>query len=453
MPLKKTNYKEDEIALFDEAVIYKRSRIWQMRMWLVNEKKQIRISLRTTNIDVAKERAKSQYIQLLALKDAGKKYFSLTAKQGVEIYLAQRLKDVEAGYITIGRHKTLAIHLKHWLDVIGRDTKLTDLHEMDCENYYLNRRKHKNRYSLKISQSTILNEQATINAMMGWLYKTGESKIAAFEFSKFKRADKGKLELRRPIFSKQELKQIRQVIKDYIKESLYDINDENNLSKVLCGCFIGLLMITGMRRGELVQLQCGELKFDKKESEVSHRKGNKVTYLESIVSITVLGETSKVRTTRTFKVVDEDGYIIRTLYVAAKRIGFDGLPILDENKPSDAFIRFILRNFSEITNALSSQLLFSVDGMKKLSYRALYIHFKKIIELAGIEDADKRGVVPYSFRHSFITHAVNNRTPFIDIAEWCGTSSHQIEKTYYRTTQEKMSRNALQSFNSLTGED
>ena len=34
MPLKKTEYNDDEIAIFDEAVIYKRGEYWQMRMWL-----------------------------------------------------------------------------------------------------------------------------------------------------------------------------------------------------------------------------------------------------------------------------------------------------------------------------------------------------------------------------------------------------------------------------------
>lgn len=51
MPLKKTDYADDEIPIYDEAVIYKRGDYWQMRMWLGKEKKYARFSLRTRNRD------------------------------------------------------------------------------------------------------------------------------------------------------------------------------------------------------------------------------------------------------------------------------------------------------------------------------------------------------------------------------------------------------------------
>ena len=35
----KTNFKEDEEAIFDNAVIYKRGEYWHMRMWLPKEHK------------------------------------------------------------------------------------------------------------------------------------------------------------------------------------------------------------------------------------------------------------------------------------------------------------------------------------------------------------------------------------------------------------------------------
>ena len=39
MPLKKHSFNDDEEAIFDEAVIYKRGEYWQMRMWLAKEHK------------------------------------------------------------------------------------------------------------------------------------------------------------------------------------------------------------------------------------------------------------------------------------------------------------------------------------------------------------------------------------------------------------------------------
>jgi hypothetical protein len=37
--LKKQEFKDDEIPIFDEACVYKRGEYWQFRMWLVKENK------------------------------------------------------------------------------------------------------------------------------------------------------------------------------------------------------------------------------------------------------------------------------------------------------------------------------------------------------------------------------------------------------------------------------
>jgi len=35
MPLKKSNFAEEEIPIFDEAIVYKRGGYWQFRMWRI----------------------------------------------------------------------------------------------------------------------------------------------------------------------------------------------------------------------------------------------------------------------------------------------------------------------------------------------------------------------------------------------------------------------------------
>ena len=47
MGLKKQNFAEGEIAIFDEAYVYKRGEYWQFRLWLPKENKYARKSLRT----------------------------------------------------------------------------------------------------------------------------------------------------------------------------------------------------------------------------------------------------------------------------------------------------------------------------------------------------------------------------------------------------------------------
>ena len=49
MALKKKNFSENEIAIFEDACIYKRGEYWQFRMWLAKEKRYVRRSLKTTS--------------------------------------------------------------------------------------------------------------------------------------------------------------------------------------------------------------------------------------------------------------------------------------------------------------------------------------------------------------------------------------------------------------------
>ena len=62
MALKKQQFAEGEIAIFDEACIYKRGEYWQFRMWLPKENKYARKSLRTRSEATAIEKGKAAYL-------------------------------------------------------------------------------------------------------------------------------------------------------------------------------------------------------------------------------------------------------------------------------------------------------------------------------------------------------------------------------------------------------
>lgn len=49
MPLKKQQFEQDEVPIFDDALIYKRGGYWQFRMWLAKERKYARFTLKTRN--------------------------------------------------------------------------------------------------------------------------------------------------------------------------------------------------------------------------------------------------------------------------------------------------------------------------------------------------------------------------------------------------------------------
>ena len=134
MALKKKNFKPGEIVIFDEAVIYKRGEYWQFRMWLNTEDRYAIKSLKTRNESTAIEKGREAYHEIYSNLRNGKKYFSITTKEGVGLYIKYRQIDVDNGTIVPGRLTTIKAHLNHWLDFIKRDTKLKELEHTDCEN-------------------------------------------------------------------------------------------------------------------------------------------------------------------------------------------------------------------------------------------------------------------------------------------------------------------------------
>ena len=91
----KTEYKEDEIAIFDDACVYKRGDYWQFRLWLDKEKKYVRKSLQTRKRTEVVELGKELYLELIADMKQGKSYYSIISEKAAEKYLAARKHDCE----------------------------------------------------------------------------------------------------------------------------------------------------------------------------------------------------------------------------------------------------------------------------------------------------------------------------------------------------------------------
>jgi hypothetical protein len=72
LALKKQQFKDDEIPIFDEACVYKRGEYWQFRMWLAKENKYARKSLRTCSETTAVERGKAAYLEIYANLQQGR---------------------------------------------------------------------------------------------------------------------------------------------------------------------------------------------------------------------------------------------------------------------------------------------------------------------------------------------------------------------------------------------
>lgn len=403
MPVKKQNFTDDEEQIGRDAVIYKRGDYWHFRMWLAKERKYARFSLKTQNKATAIDKAEQKYYELKVLEKAGKTYYSKTCKHGAESYLENRSKYIGKN-ITKGRYGTIKTHLEHWLDFIKRDTKLKELARTDCEEYFLSRTKTRRR--LEISVTTVANEQATINAMIGWLFKKGETYIEKFDFPPLPKRDKNDSRIIRQTLTREEVDDIRNVIDSYILEE--GLSDKEAQNRTLSCYYILISSVTGMRTGELRQLKWGDIKWTR---EFRKKKGIGIT------KIRVRWDTSKTRNSRELMVADNDYFEKLSDYITR---------INEKPTENDSFV-------------------FSINGKDVVSKRSVYYHFYKLIELAKI-DIEDRNIVPYSLRHYFITQKLNSGIKIEDVADDCGTSPKQIFDTYYHKQEHVMRKNAVDGY-------
>jgi integrase len=400
LALKKQEFKDDEIPIFDEACVYKRGEYWQFRMWLAKESKYARKSLRTRSETTAVERGKAAYLEIYANLQQGKTYFSITTKEGVQQYVDFRKRDVELGHIVSGRLATIATHLQHWLSFIGKDTKLKELERTDCENYFYHRQKSTNS---KVKQVTVQNEQSTINACIKWLNKNGETHIDGFNFKRLPRLDKGNDAIRRATLTTDEYESLYRAMRTYCAKHNKLDADELKVRKIVQH-YVLIAANSGLRVGEQRQLHWNDVQLEKHKINGSE---------QTLARINVRAETSKVRTSRTF--LCRNGQYFERLR--------------EINKPGS-------RN----------ELIFTADGKNALSKRTLLYHWHKIIELANIPERETRDLVPYSLRHFMITQRIMSGLTFRQVADMCGTSVAQIEKTYYHLNDEIRITNAVADY-------
>jgi integrase len=415
MTLKKKTFVDgEEIPIYEEAVIYKRGDIWQFRYWLEKERRYVRLSLKTKNVDIATERAKKHFVSIKSVTDSGRTYYSRTTKDGVLMYLEYRKGHIDSRTtksIVKGRYGTIRAHLEHWLDFIERDTKLKELDRDSCAEYAKAREKPSATKTTALS--TIANEQSTINSMMKWLHKKGEVYIDGFDFETISIRNTPEEAVRRSSFTDEEVRAFRAAIPKYIEEAMKDLNDLENKARVLSGHYLLIASICGLRTGEQKQLKWKDITFS-----------NETINKEEIdfVKISVRKETSKVRKPRVVKIRDIEY--------------FDNL--------------FKLTTPTHTKKPFAENYVFSFNGVNVVSQRAVTHHFKKILEEAKI-DIGKRKLVPYSFRHYFITNRIKAGLSYKDVADMCGTSRTQIEKTYYHIDEDILTTQAMAGYYTIDG--
>ena len=148
-----------------EAHIYRHKRsgdVWQFRMWIKNEQKDYRKSLKTRDFNSAMSSAKVIARELSANGLNDTLNFGISIQELQDLYLEYREKDIDLMTgITLRRWQTLKCQLKYFLLIMGADTNVSAL-DKECLYEYVQMRKEIKNAELE----TLRNEKSTINNMM-----------------------------------------------------------------------------------------------------------------------------------------------------------------------------------------------------------------------------------------------------------------------------------------------
>ena len=358
--------------------------VWQFQMWIADEKRHLRRSLKTTDLKTAVDRGTDLYLQTYSDIKTGRKIFGITLKELVDAYLNWRLEDVEHGNIKKSRHSTMSSQLKHLVSFKGASTKIASLDRGSCYEYA----KWKLKTYPNTKKITIRNEQSTFASVFSYGYRVGYSHIDTLDFRKLvlKETDIS----RRSTFTLSEYDKLLRTLRSYVSKKQCP-DEKERLERLLVRDAILIASNTMLRVGEKRQLRWGDILniekiFDDEEQEVS------------IVTLQVRGEISK--TNRTRKVPVRGGQYFERIRERA---------IYTE--PDD--------------------FIFSAVGERAMPRKQFwYNHWKVIMEMMGIPDYKTRNLTWYSLRHFGITCRIRAKADLIDIAQLAGTSLSHVEDTY-----------------------
>ncbi len=373
--------------------------VWQFRMYIASEKKHYRKTLKTRDMETAKLRAQKLALDIHAKEMNGVKLFGVSLEELVEEYVKHRQREVDAGMLSAGRLVTIRSQLKHFLELKGYDTKVSELDRGSLRDWRLLRRET----NPGVQDVTVRNEQATLNAMARFASDKGMLHFDGFKFEtiRINQDDIGK----RDSFTLEEYDRLVKFMRSYVSKKECP-NDVERFERLLIRDYVLVSSNTMMRVGELRQLRWSDI--DKIEN-TQDSTGQFV----SLVYINVRRETSKVRRNR--KVVSRGGEYFKRL-----------------------------KNRKDAVE--DNDLIFSISGDKKLPDRHWSSHWGSLMEGIDIADWKTRKLTWYSLRHFAITCRILAGVDVISLSKIAGTSIAHIENTYLKFSEEMARSSALKNF-------
>tara|TARA_B100000287_G_scaffold384564_1_gene391154 strand:- start:3074 stop:4297 length:1224 start_codon:yes stop_codon:yes gene_type:complete len=239
-----------DVKLFTTA---KSNGIWQLKIWITEEGKYFRKSLRTRDEELARQLADDEYIQIKAKRLNGMQVFGKTVHSAVDDYIELKQSEADSGFITQGRIGTIVSQCNWFKKFIGdKNFKLEDLNASIFRNYFTWRRKQTQN---EVQNVTLVNERATINAILRLAQEKGFlNAMFRAEFQRIKKDAR-----RREALTVKEYR----TITDFMKSKDFLIDKDRNDTRKFVRDFTLLLANTGLRFGEARRLKWKHCKIVK----------------------------------------------------------------------------------------------------------------------------------------------------------------------------------------------
>jgi len=393
----KVSRMSDITDIFDGHVrIFKTTHsgdVYQMRMYVQEEKRYIRKSLKTRDKQLALSIAQKEFIFYQAKILNGEKLFSLTANEMRERYLKYVQTLVDEKQISVGRQTNIKTFTKHYLEFVGKNTKIQNIDKKFFQGY----RSHRQSKKEDITMTVVVNESITIKQMYKWC--VNEGLIQSGYVPDFGTIKVRKNEVRRIGYTIEEYRQLVDVSKRWYskvsKEHL--LRDEEIYYRKTIRDFIVLMGNYGFRTGELRLLKWKDVKVHQDETS----------------TITIHYETTKVRESRTVTGRRGDVFIRRKTY--------------SKFTDNDDYVFSHYRRNDVITKEL------------------LYDYFNKLVKDVKLKyvDFDTKKTL-YGIRHFWISlHLLVGKVDVFKISRFSGTSPNQIYKHYDNVKDEQISKQIL----------
>ena len=386
----------DVTDIYDGGVrIYRTDKsgdVYQLSMYIRDERRYVRKSLKTKDKQIAIEIAKKEFITYQAKIQSGEKIFSITAEELAIKYLEFIEKQVKENQLSVRRQSNIKTFTKHYLDFVGKKTKIQNIDKNKFEEY----RSYRQGKKKDIRMGVVQNESTTIKQ----IYKFAKNKgfiqqNYELDFGKFK-VDKN--ESSRVAYEVKDYKQLVDVGMYWYKKvsELHVKRDEEIYYRRTIRDFIVLMGNYGFRTQELLLLKWNDITIHDDET----------------VTIRIRKENTKVRKERKIR-----------------------------GRRSDVFERRM--NYSKYID--SDDYVFSRFNKKDVMTKTLlYDYYNTLLKEVKKEHEDFEEQDLYSLRHFFITsHLIASKISVYDLAKYCGTSLQQISNTYDNVKMEEISKKML----------